>query len=640
MGPVDPHALVGVDPSHGPFNGGQARILRGNGFGTGLRVWFGSTEVPTKDVLPVDPSRAQIIVPPGKAGRVDVKAQLGSDVSTARTLRDAYLYESFYGEPSTGGTAGGTLVHWFGQGTNWGPATTVTIDTKPCEPVQIISPTELTCTTPAAPAGARSVEIRTDPEATTVRDAFTFADTDNGYTGGLSGAKLGTRLKVLAYDAYTGAPLRGAYILAGDDANTGLSKRADAAGVAVFEDPSLGPKRSVTIAAKCHQPTTFVDVPVDTVTAFLNPVLTPACIPAGDPPLTGGRSVAGSTLKGEIVWGVDGEQKSLAWRNIPLPNEGERAAAYVFRLTGDPGAGFSLPAATEAIRPDTTGGKVGFPFSMSTSQGNLTLYSLVGIENRTSSPARFTAYAMGIVRGVAATLGQTTSDIFIPIDIRLDHAVTLIAKTPSPGPRGPDRARFAVAVEVERGGFAIFPTGNTAWTLPVDRPLPFVGVPPLTGALANGRYVGSGIAGTGPSLGAPLSQVGRYASTSETIGMGEFLSVPVLEEPPFGAAWNGDRLGFSYAPAAISPDLTVFQVQSSGGLVTWTVVVPGAGQRSIPLPDLATVFPEGALVRGNVSITVFGGRVLGFDYSALRYGQLNPSGFDAYALDVVPSRYE
>src|SRR3954470_8869190 len=38
---IDPHAVIGVDPSHGPWSGGQIRMLRGNGFGKGLRVWFG-----------------------------------------------------------------------------------------------------------------------------------------------------------------------------------------------------------------------------------------------------------------------------------------------------------------------------------------------------------------------------------------------------------------------------------------------------------------------------------------------------------------------------------------------------------------------------------------------------------------------
>src|SRR5688572_22018756 len=57
FGPMDPHALIGVNPSHGPFNGGQARIVRGNGFGNGLRVWFGATELLPSDIIPIDPSR-------------------------------------------------------------------------------------------------------------------------------------------------------------------------------------------------------------------------------------------------------------------------------------------------------------------------------------------------------------------------------------------------------------------------------------------------------------------------------------------------------------------------------------------------------------------------------------------------------
>jgi hypothetical protein len=636
----DPHALIGIDPSHGPFNGGQARIVRGNGFGHGLRVWFGASEVPAKDVIPVDPSRAQVIVPAGVAGPVAVKTQIANDTSTARTLANAYLYENFYGEPKSGGTSGGTLVHWFGQGTSWGPDTTVTIDDKPCEPVQVVSPTEITCTTLAAPAGAKNVRIGTAAEGSTVREGFTFADTDNGYTGGLSGSKLATRLKVLVYDAYSGAPVRGAYVLAGDDASTGLTKSTDSAGLALFDAPDLGPKRSVTVAAKCHQPVTFVDVPVDIVTVYMTPILSPACNPGGDPPATGGRGIALSTLKGEIVWGVDGEFRSLAWKNIPAPGPNEKVVAYVFRLNGDPAASFGLPSPNESIRPDTAGGKVGFPFTMSTWPGNVTLYALAGIEDRSGATPKFTAYAMGLVRGVAAALGQTTSDIYIPIEIRLDHAVSLTVKTPPPAARGPDRAKLAVSIEVERGGFAIVPAGTMSATLPVDRIVDFVGLPPLTGPMASARYVGSGLAATGPSFTTPLSRVAFAASTEESIGLDEFLPVPVLDEPALGAAWDGTHVAFSFAPSGATVDLTVLQVQSSAGLVSWTVVVPGGGARRVSLPDLRRAFPEGALVPGPISVSVLGGHLQGFEYGALRYGQLGPSGFEAYAQDLFPARYE
>src|SRR6185295_18903679 len=198
-------------------------------------------------------------------------------------------YEDFYADPSTGPTSGGTIVHLYGQGTAWAAGTTVTIDNAPCEPVTIVSATELTCTTPKGTAGAKSITVTAPDKVSVVREGFVYADSNNGFRGGLSGGKLSTSLTVLVLDDYTGAPIPGAYVLAGDDAATGVSKLTGSSGVVVFNDPMLGPKRSVTIAAKCFQPTTFVDVPVNTVTAYLTPVLSPACAAGGDPPSVGGR---------------------------------------------------------------------------------------------------------------------------------------------------------------------------------------------------------------------------------------------------------------------------------------------------------------------------------------------------------------
>jgi hypothetical protein len=58
------------------------------------------------------------------------------------------------------------------------------------------------------------------------------------------------------------------------------------------------------------------------------------------------------------------------------------------------------------------------------------------------------------------------------------------------------------------------------------------------------------------------------------------------------------------------------------------------------LPDLRTAFPEGAVVPGSVSISIYGARIGTFDYGALRYRQLDPRGFDAYSLDVLPAHLE
>ncbi len=639
LGTADPHGLVGVDPSHGPFNGGQVRIVRGNGFTSQLRVWFGSSEVPKQDIVPIDPARAQVVVPPGPAGPVDVKVQIGTDSSTARVLGGGYLYEDFYADPNNGPTSGGTIIHLFGSGTAWMPGTTVTVDDKACDNVRVLSGTELECTTPQSAAGAKTVKVTAIDKVSVVRDAFTYADSTNGFRGGLSGDKLSSRLKVLVYDDFTGDPIRGAFVLAGDDVATGLAKNTDAAGIAVFDDPSLGPKRSVTAAAECHEPTTFVDVPVDTVTVYLTPVLSPACASGGDPPSVGGRGILLSTIFGELVWPKDGEFRGSSWLNIPPPVlPSEKLVAYVFTLSYDPTERFTLPSPLLAVTPDSKG-VAGFPFHVDTVLGNLTLYALAGIEDREAVPPKFTAYAMGVVRGVSATPGMSTWDVFIPMDIRLDHAVSVTAKTPAPGPRDPDRASFSLAVELEKGGYAIFPAGAQGSVLPVDRSLSFVGMPPLSAGLSGARYIASGIAATGPLLAAPLSQVGQFASTSESILLDAFVSVPVLDYPAFGGAWDGKRLSYSFAPSASPIDLTVLQIQSGGGLVTWLVAAPG-GTRAITLPDLRTVFSKGSLVPGNVSINVTGGHIVGFDYGQLRYRQLNASGFDAYSADAFPARFE
>jgi IPT/TIG domain len=638
LGAIDPHALVGVDPARGPFSGGQARIVRGNGFAPGLRVWFGPNEVPKADIIPIDPSRAQVTVPAGTPGPVDVKAQIGSDASTARLLVGGYTYEDFYADPNTGPTSGGTIVHLYGQGTAWAAGTTVTIDSAPCQPVDVLSATELTCTSPQGTAGAKSVTVTAPNKVSVVREGFTYADSNNGFRGGLAGGALASQLTVLVLDDYTGAPVPGAYVLAGDDVATGLAKTTGASGVVVFNDPMLAPKRSVTIAAKCYQPTTFVDVPVDSVTAYLSPVLSPACISDGDPPSVGGRGIALSNLYGELVWGVDGEFRSAAWGNLPAAiGTNEKLAAYVFTLSGDPTAAFYLPDASLAVRPDAPMGKVGFPFLMQTILGNLTLYALAGIEDRTASPPKFTAYVMGIVRGVSASPGQSTSNIYIPMNIRLDHAVTLVAKTPDPGPRGPDRAGFTVAVELQRGGYAILPASAQSWVMPVDRSLSFVGMPALSGPLSGARYIASGLAGTGPLLTSPLSEVGFFASTDESIALDTFVPVPTLSYPSYGGAWNGQRLTYAFAASARPVDLTVINVSSGGGLVNWLVAAPG-GTRDLALPNLSSAFPLGALIPGNVQVQIAGASIDAFEYGQLRYRQLDPRGFNAYSLDVFPAR--
>lgn len=631
--PADPHALLGVDPPHGPFEGGTQAIVRGNGFSSKVRVWFGQNEVAASDVTPIDPTRVQVIVPKGTAGMVDVRAQNGDDASTSRVLPFGYSYDAFYADPASGPTSGGTVVTFYGQETSFGPGTKVSLGGKACGDVTVASATRLSCVTPKNTPGRKSASITTaDDVTTTALDAFTYADSDNGFRGGLSGQKLDASLKVLALDAYSGDPIPGAVVIAGDNLESALRRTTDTSGVAFFQDAGLGPKRSVTIAAKCFQPVTFADVPVDTVTAYLTPIFSPACS-SDDFPSVGGRPGLPARVRGEILWPFVAEFKRGTWSNVPQPIGNEERVAYLFTTSGNPAEDFRLPDPTLAIRPEAIGSQ-GFRFDVSTPVGNLALYALAGLEDRTVSPPRFTAYSMGALQGVSAQPGNVTNDVFLEMNVILDQGVAIGVSAPSPGPRGPDRIRATAAVEIGNNGFAIVPGMQKTTLLPLSGQLGFVGLPALTGALSTSRYVFTARAGTGNSISTPLSVVSSVATNdaSRVVALDGFVQVPVLTLPEPNGAWDGRHLKVSFAGGGSPIDLIVYEISLGGGLVSWTVTTPGS-VREVTLPDLASISKDLGIVPGPVSIRVSAARIVGFDYGQLQSKHLGRGGWNAYAVD-------
>src|SRR5690606_8975584 len=123
------------------------------------------------------------------------------------------------------------------------------------------------------------------------------------------------------------------------------------------------------------------------------------------------------------VWRGRQEFSRDGWTNVPLPlTETERHVAYVLRLASDPTAQLRLP--TTSVTPDSSGTR-GFSFFMTAPPGNYPLYALAGLEDRSVSPPAFTAYAMGLVRGVALPSKASVEDVFIDVDVPLDHALEL-----------------------------------------------------------------------------------------------------------------------------------------------------------------------------------------------------------------------
>ena len=636
---VAPHVVLGIDPPHGPFAGGTLVMIRGNGFESNARVWFGDVEVPRAKVTPVDPQRIQVETPAGATGAVDITVQNGAAESTSATLTGGYTYDRFYASPSSGPTSGGTIITVQGDSTNWDENTEVEIDRKPCTDISILSPTKLACTTPPSAAGAKVLSVLSGTEREDVLDGFTYGNSDNGFRGGLSGQPLSNQLTVLAFDNVAGAALPGVAVLAGDDVDSGEVEHTDQNGVATFSG-NLGPMRSITLALKCFQPITFYDVPVDHLTAYLDPVLSPACGKLGDLPPGGGTPGVGAGVSGEVVWAPDEELKRRGWTNVPQPAvDTEKDVAYVFRLSDHADDPFRLPSPSSAITRDSEGA-VGYKFYQSTSPGNFTMYTLAGLEDDSKTPRTFTAYAMGILNGVAVKPGQTSDDVYIEVDVPLDHALTLTLEPPTPGARGPDRIRASVAIQIQDQGFALLPNGNTEHSLPGASSFSFVGVPPLVGSLAGTKYVLGARAATGSVEAPPLSVIGAFSatSTSEPLNLGGFVPLPVLLSPPKNTKWDLSSLSLEQAKSGQSVDLTVVRIDAGDGLYEWTLVAPGP-RNQLKLPSLEQLAPEAALPVGSISIETTLAHIDDFVYGSLRYRQLSTRGWNAYATDTFLTQH-
>lgn len=642
--PVDPpnaapHALLAVEPPHGPFSGGTVALLRGNGFSSAARVWFGEVEVASRDVIALSPQRIQVTVPAGEAGAVDVVVQNGDDTSTRVRFEDGFTYDAFYAEPSGGPVSGGTLITLHGSGTLWDEDTTITVDRQPCELVEFVGPEQLVCRAPAGSAGSRPIRVTTaDGVSVDVLDAFNYGNSDDGTRGGLSGDTLDGELQVLVFDNISGSVIPGAAVIVGTDAPA--VAQTDRSGVAVVQG-ELGPRQTVTVAKRCFQPVTFVDVPVDRLAVYLDPVLASTCFsPEGDIPRGGGNSGQGAGVQGELVWPERAEFRREGWTNVPAPRSPDEVhVAYVFPLAAQPTQAFSLPSAVSAITPDSTG-DFGFGFNLSMRPGNFTLYALAGIENRSRYPYRFTAYSMGLIRGVSAPAGRTAENVFIRVDVPLDQELSLEVGALERTRRGPDRLEVSVAIRVGAEGYVVLPGARAETLLGGTSDLSIVGLPALARSLTGTHYVAAARAVTGSAGGTPRSVLGLVGTTTtaDALTIGPFVEVPQLTNPATNARWDGREIRWAAAPGGLTPNLLIVDVTTGGGLYNWRIVGPGTA-RSVMLPDLEAIDPELAWPRGSQTFGVVLAHVTDFDYGSLRYRDLTERAWTAHAVDAFFAAY-
>ena len=74
------------------------------------------------------------------------------------------------------------------------------------------------------------------------------------------------------------------------------------------------------------------------------------------------------------------------------------------------------------------------------------------------------------------------------------------------------------------------------------------------------------------------------------------------------------------------------------GSYPWSVIAP-PGQPAVELPELG-LLPEGGILPGAVDVVVSLASVPELDYAQLELEQIRRAAWQAYAVDVAPTRYE
>lgn len=648
----DAHAVVGIAPNHGPFDGGQTVIVRGNGFASDVRLWFGTE--PAEDVVAVDPNRIQATTPPGRPGPTDVVVQNGDDESTRRVLKEGYEYDAFVVEPNAGPTTGGSLITLTAAEQSWDEDTRVTIDLEPCSVEEVKQNSagswQLTCRTPPGTPGKKVVTVETgEDQATSVAGAFAYSDYASEYEGGLSGDALEEQLEVRVLNSLTGAPLPGASVILGSRFDERRFKLTDGSGSALFQNAELGDtplgaaagptdvagEETVTVGMNCMHPLTIVGVGVERVTVFLEPILTPDCIPPEfDTPLFGGGAGGAReySVTGELAWGEGLEFRPGTWTNVPAPaSELEEQVAYVFELSSSPGASFSLPSRLDAVTHDDRG-NFGYTFRYDTrSLGNITIYALAGVEDTSVVPRKFTPYAMGLLRGIDPA--SEPSGLLMDMKIPLDHALALDVEPPLPTSEGPDRADIEVGLRMGASGYVRLPNLSRRELLPRSSPIEFIGLPALAGGLERAEYTASVTAVSGPASGYPRSHINLLTTraTDTPVLVGDFVPVPLIVSPKANGQWDDGALSLEFK-AGGGFDLLRSDILIPSQAMTWMIIAPG-NRRTVSLPALADYGLP--LASGKATVGVAAARISNFAFSSLKERNFSQRSWSAYATNTV-----
>ena len=166
--------ITSVSPATGKAVGGTSITIAGSDFLTGATVNIGTNLCSN---VVVNSTSITCTTPSGMAGMTDIIVTNtdGQSIALASgfTYQNAPTISSI--SPATDNPAGGASITI--TGSNFSTDATVNIGTNPCSNIVTVSPTRITCTTPAGTVGVADITVtNTDKQTITLSSSFTYQD--------------------------------------------------------------------------------------------------------------------------------------------------------------------------------------------------------------------------------------------------------------------------------------------------------------------------------------------------------------------------------------------------------------------------------------------------------------------------------
>ncbi len=193
-----------VSPNSGSTAGGTPVTITGTNFAPGATVMFGGTAA--TNLVVVSSTSITATTPAGSVGAATVTVTVSGQ---SGTLSSGFTYvatPTVTGvSPSTGSTAGGTVVTI--TGTNFVAGAAVTFGGKAATNVVVVSSTSITATTPTGSAGAATVTVTVGGQSGSLTGGFTYAviPTVTGVSPNTGSTAGGTTVTITGANFATGA---------------------------------------------------------------------------------------------------------------------------------------------------------------------------------------------------------------------------------------------------------------------------------------------------------------------------------------------------------------------------------------------------------------------------------------------------